>query len=92
MVEVKPLSEIDEKGLREQHERRIEERDWEPAGTVITPETVGEAHPMLPDGYRRSMGTIKRLGGPWKCPSGACGGPSYLCYRCSKCGRDLAES
>lgn len=58
-------------------------------GPVISPETVGAAHPELPEGFRRSMASIKNHGGPWKCPG--CGGPSYLCYRCSKCGKDLAE-
>lgn len=57
---------------------------------IISPETVGDAHPGLPDDFRRSMGAIKRRGGPWKCSG--CGGPSYLCYRCSKCEKDLADS
>lgn len=61
------------------------------SGAIISPETVGKTHPMLPDDFRRSMAEIKNRGGPWECPNGACGGPSYLCYRCSKCGKDLAE-
>lgn len=57
--------------------------------TILTAEELAETHPMLPDGWRASMSSIKNDGGPWPCE--ACGGPSYLCYRCSQCGRDLAS-
>lgn len=55
---------------------------------TLTAEELSDAHPMLPDGWRRSMSAIRRRGGPWGCP--ACGGPSYLTYRCSSCGKNLA--
>lgn len=42
----------------------------------------------LPD-WSSSMQAILNRGGPWDC--GPCGGPSYLSYRCSKCGADLTE-
>lgn len=54
---------------------------------VLTEEEIGDVHVMLPDGFRRSMSEIKNRGGPWECDT--CGGPSYVCYRCSKCGADL---
>lgn len=38
--------------------------------------------------WRRSMSSIRAHGGPWACP--ACDGVSYLIYRCSQCGHDLA--
>lgn len=56
----------------------------------LTAEKLAETHPNLPDGWSRSMGYIRRVGGPWDCE--CCGGPSYLLYRCSKCGYDLCES
>lgn len=56
--------------------------------TVLTADQLADAHPMLPSGWQRSMTRIRRGGGPWTCK--ACGGPSYLCYRCSACGKDLA--
>ena len=54
---------------------------------ILTADRLAETHPMLPDDFRRSMGGIRRDGGPWPC--GACGGPSYLVYRCSACGHNL---
>jgi len=56
--------------------------------TTLTAADLADAHPELPDGWRRSMVQVKRRGGPWAC--GTCGAASLLCYRCSKCGRDLA--
>jgi len=56
--------------------------------TILTAADLAGAHPHLPDDWRRSMAQVRRRGGPWPCP--ACDGPSLLCYRCSKCGRDLA--
>lgn len=53
---------------------------------LSAPELAG-AHPMLPSGWSRSMQRIRQDGGPWPCD--ACGGPSYLIYRCSKCGHNL---
>lgn len=57
--------------------------------TLLSAEELEETHPMLPSGWRRSMGSIRRDGGPWPC--GNCGGPSYLIYRCSRCGNNLVE-
>ncbi len=57
--------------------------------TVLTAEMLTETHPVLPYGWRKDMHTIKKQGGPWKCPS--CNGPSYLVYRCSSSGRDLCD-
>lgn len=57
--------------------------------TVLTADRLVDIHPMLPSGWRRSMTRIRRGGGPWECD--ACGGPSYLCYRCSKCGHNLCD-
>jgi len=58
---------------------------------ALTANKLADVHNYLaaakPD-WRRSMAQIKAEGGPWHCS--ACGGPSYLCYRCSKCGSDLA--
>lgn len=58
--------------------------------TTLTSEALTETHPNLKPGFRRSMQQIKRRGGPFDCE--ACGGPSYQCYRCSKCGHNLAGS
>lgn len=55
---------------------------------VLTADALEETHPYLPGGWQRSMQRIQRDGGPWPC--GACDSPSYLCYRCSSCGHDLA--
>ncbi|MDY6780776.1 MAG: hypothetical protein SV760_09615 [Halobacteria archaeon] len=55
---------------------------------ILTADMLADTHPMLPEDFRRSMSSIRNRGGPWECP--VCGGPSYLCYRCSKCGNDLA--
>ena len=54
----------------------------------MTAEDLAETHPELPEGWRRSIGNIHNDGGPWLCPS--CDRASYLCYRCSRCGHDLA--
>lgn len=60
--------------------------------TLLTAEKIGETHSYLasarPD-FSRSMATIRAHGGPWECP--ACDGVSYLIYRCSQCGKDLAR-
>lgn len=55
---------------------------------VLTAEKLAD-HTFLADDWRRTIGDIRRHGGPWPCRS--CGGPSYLMYRCSKCGKDLAS-
>jgi len=39
-------------------------------------------------GWSASLASIRAKGGPWACPS--CETASMLCYRCSKCGADLA--
>ena len=61
--------------------------------TVLTASKLAGRHTYLstnrPD-WRRSMESIKEQGGPWAC--GSCDAPSYLAYRCSMCGRDLAKS
>jgi hypothetical protein len=49
-----------------------------------THEYLAENHPD----WARSMASIRNEGGPWACST--CGGPSYLCYRCSACGANLA--
>jgi hypothetical protein len=52
---------------------------------------IGERHRYLRDNrpeFERSLRSIVNEGGPWPC--GSCNAPSYLCYRCSMCGRDLA--
>lgn len=52
---------------------------------------ISDAHDYLAKArpnWSASMAAIKNRGGPWNCQG--CGGPSYLSYRCSKCGRDLA--
>lgn len=56
---------------------------------TLTADDLEETHPHLPDDFRRSMHEIRRRGGPWPC--GACGGPSYIVYRCSACGRNLVD-
>lgn len=60
--------------------------------TWLTASELAEVHQYLaqanPD-WRKSMALIRAQGGPWDCP--VCGGPSYLCYRCSKCGKDLTK-
>jgi len=43
-----------------------------------------ESHPE----WSASLASIQAKGGPWGCP--ACGTASMLCYRCSRCGADLA--
>ena len=58
--------------------------------TPLTASMLSATHPCLPAGWRRGMATIRAQGGPWAC--GACGGPSYLTYRCSKCGHDLVTT
>jgi len=59
--------------------------------TVLTAADLEAVHTYLarsrPE-WRRSMASIRAEGGPWRC--GSCDAPSYLCYRCSRCGRDLA--
>lgn len=50
----------------------------------LAAEDLEETHPYLPPGWARTMGQIRRRGGPWACPT--CDGASFLCYRCSKCG------
>lgn len=55
--------------------------------SLLTADDLAAAHPYLPDGWRRGMTGIRRDGGPWPCR--VCDGPSYLLYRCSKCGADL---
>jgi hypothetical protein len=59
--------------------------------TVLTADDIGAVHRYIgrnrPE-WSRSLASIRAEGGPWYCA--ACDGPSYLCYRCSKCGRDLA--
>ena len=57
--------------------------------TTLTAADLAETHPCLPAGYRVGMAVVRAQGGPWACY--ACGGPSYLTYRCSKCGHDLAS-
>lgn len=52
--------------------------------TRLTAEELEETHPCLPPGWARTMGQVRRRGGPWHCPT--CDGASLLCYRCSKCG------
>lgn len=39
--------------------------------------------------WRKGMVTLRAEGWPWWCA--ACGTVSFLCYRCSVCGRDLSE-
>lgn len=56
--------------------------------TILTADDLQD-HRYLPDDFARSMAGIRTEGGPWACES--CGGPSYLVYRCSYCGNDLAE-
>jgi len=53
----------------------------------LSAEELAETHPNLPSDWSMSMQSIKSRGGPWACPG--CGGPSYVEYRCSKCGKDL---
>lgn len=55
---------------------------------ILTAADLSGAHPELPTEWARSMASIRNEGGPWWCSS--CDGPSMLCYRCSRCGRDLA--
>lgn len=59
---------------------------------TLTADDLAGRHAYLaharPD-FERSMAGIRLEGGPWPC--GACGNASLLCYRCSACGRDLAE-
>ena len=59
---------------------------------VLKADDLADTHQYLatarPD-WQSSLGAIRNQGGPWDCPG--CGGPSYLCYRCSKCGKDLAR-
>jgi hypothetical protein len=60
--------------------------------TTLTIEKIGDRHRYLADArpeWSASMASIRRRGGPWYC--GACDAASYLCYRCSICGRDLAD-
>lgn len=57
---------------------------------ILDADLLAATHPWLPDDWARSMAQIRRAGGPWACD--ACGGPSYIVYRCSACGADLAES
>lgn len=59
--------------------------------TVLNAAALKATHPMLPEGWRRSMTSIQNDGGPWACPAAACGGPSYLPWRCSRCGHNLAD-
>lgn len=59
--------------------------------SILTASQLADTHPMLPDDWRASMPAIRRDGGPWTCDAASCGGPSYLCYRCSKCGNNLCE-
>lgn len=62
--------------------------------TVLRAVDLAESHPYLAanrPGWRKHMELIIRHGGPWECPVDSCGGPSYLSYRCSKCGHDLTE-
>lgn len=58
--------------------------------TILTTDKIGGTHRYLarncPD-WQASMTSIQGKGGPWYCA--ACDGPSYLCYRCSRCGCDL---
>lgn len=56
--------------------------------SVLTADDLAETHPELPPDWRKSMAQIRWMGGPWECTN--CDGPSYLCYRCSKCGTNLA--
>ena len=58
--------------------------------TTLTAADLAETHPHLPAGYRFGMAVVRAQGGPWACY--ACGGPSYLTYRCSKCGHDLVTT
>ena len=59
--------------------------------TTLTVAKIGDRHRYLqrnrPE-WSESMASIRAKGGPWRCPS--CAAASYLCYRCSICGRDLA--
>jgi len=61
--------------------------------TLLTADKLEGVHQYLADNYpmwQKSMASIKEEGGPWWCES--CEGPSYLCYRCSRCGADLSSS
>lgn len=52
---------------------------------------ISGAHSYLADAWpdwTSSMAQITNQGGPWKCET--CDAASLLCYRCSKCGADLA--
>jgi hypothetical protein len=40
--------------------------------------------------WSASLASIRAKGGPWGCAT--CGTASMLCYRCSKCGADLAKA
>lgn len=60
--------------------------------TRLTADAVGDKHRYLAHArpeWSRTMGEIRRAGGPWLCPT--CQSASLLIYRCSACGRDLAE-
>lgn len=60
--------------------------------TMLTAEelTVHDYLASARPGWERSMASIRNDGGPWAC--NVCGGPSYLCYRCSQCGADLVDA
>lgn len=59
---------------------------------TLTADALASRHRYLararPD-WTGSMATIRAQGGPWPCSS--CGNASVLVYRCSACGRDLAD-
>jgi len=60
--------------------------------TPLTADDVAGKHRYLArarSDWRRSMASVRNAGGPWACP--ACGTASLLVYRCSACGRDLAD-
>lgn len=60
---------------------------------TLDADDLADAHPYLAKAWpqwSRSMASIKLDGGPWPCDT--CPGPSYLTYRCSKCGADLTTA
>jgi len=51
---------------------------------------ISDGHPYLASAWPNwssSMSAVQNQGGPWRCKT--CDSASLLCYRCSKCGKDL---